>query len=96
LKFGHHGGNQPVQFAENQKVEITAQNHGFAVDTDSLDPDKVTLTHTHLNDMTCSGMAHKELPVFSVQYHPEAGPGPHDSRYLFERFTQMMDTYKKN
>lgn len=96
LKFGHHGGNQPVQFAENQKVEITAQNHGFAVDTDSLDPDKVTLTHTHLNDMTCSGMAHKELPVFSVQYHPEAGPGPHDSRYLFERFTKLMDTHKKN
>jgi len=96
LKFGHHGGNQPVQFAENGKVEITAQNHGFAVDTESLDPAKISFTHTHLNDMTCSGMAHKELPVFSVQYHPEAGPGPHDSRYLFGRFTKLMDEYRKN
>jgi carbamoyl-phosphate synthase small subunit len=91
LKFGHRGGNQPVQFHENGQVEITAQNHGFAVDPDSLDLDQVAITHTHLNDNTCSGMAHKTKPLFSVQYHPESSPGPHDSRYLFKRFTDLMD-----
>ncbi|MBX3177230.1 MAG: glutamine-hydrolyzing carbamoyl-phosphate synthase small subunit [Candidatus Hydrogenedentes bacterium] len=91
LKFGHRGGNQPVQFHENGQVEITAQNHGFAVDPGSLDPEQVVVTHTHLNDNTCSGMAHKTKPLFSVQYHPESSPGPHDSRYLFKRFTDLMD-----
>ncbi len=96
LKFGHRGGNQPVQDKTTGKVEITSQNHGFAVDPDSLDATKVDLTHLHLNDQTCSGLAHKTLPIFSVQYHPEASPGPHDSRYLFERFTKLMDAAKKN
>ena len=91
LKFGHRGGNQPVQFLENGQVEITAQNHGFAVDAASLDPAQVAVTHTHLNDQTCSGMAHTSKPLFSVQYHPESSPGPHDSRYLFKRFTDLMD-----
>jgi len=94
LKFGHRGGNQPVLRNENGCVEITAQNHGFAVDPDSLDPEKVRISHTHLNDRTVSGLEHKELPLFSVQYHPEASPGPHDSRYLFERFARLMDAAK--
>jgi len=76
-------------------VEITAQNHGFAVDTASLNPDEVEFSHIHLNDKTCSGMFHKRLPIFSVQYHPEASPGPHDSRYLFENFTRLMDAYQE-
>jgi len=90
LKFGHRGGNQPVLDTDTGKVEITSQNHGFAVDPDSLDHAKVRITHVHLNDKTCSGLAHKELPIFSVQYHPEASPGPHDSNYLFTRFIEMM------
>lgn len=94
LKFGHRGANQPVMHMETRKVEITSQNHGFAVDPKSLDLEKVEISHVHLNDMTCSGLCHKELPVFSVQYHPEASPGPHDSRYLFKRFTKLMDEYK--
>ncbi len=92
LKFGHHGGNQPVMRLDTRQVEITAQNHGFAVDVDSIKDHPVELTHVNLNDNTLEGMAHKELPVFSVQYHPEAAPGPHDSRYLFERFAEMMRT----
>jgi len=96
LKFGHRGGNQPVQFHENGQVEITAQNHGFAVDPASLDDSQVAVTHTHLNDMTCSGMAHTSKPLFSVQYHPESSPGPHDSRYLFQRFTDLMDRARAN
>lgn len=94
LKFGHRGGNQPVQFHEDGSVEITSQNHGFAVDGASLDRDHITITHTHLNDKTCSGMAHKSKPLFSVQYHPESSPGPRDSRYLFQRFMDLMDSVK--
>jgi len=93
LKFGHHGGNQPVMDMTTRKVEITAQNHGFAVDMDTM-PDSIELTHMNLNDKTVEGMCHKELPIFSVQYHPEASPGPHDSSYLFERFVAMMEIEK--
>ncbi len=90
LKFGHHGGNQPVMRLDTRQVEITSQNHGFAVDADSIKDHPVEVTHVNLNDQTLEGLAHKELPVFSVQYHPEAAPGPHDSRYLFERFVEKM------
>jgi len=89
LKFGHHGGNQPVMDLTTRKVEITSQNHGFAVDMDSLQG-HVQLTHVNLNDRTVEGLAHAELPICSVQYHPEASPGPHDANYLFQRFVEMM------
>jgi len=80
---------------ETQKVEITAQNHGFAVDPDSLNANEIALTHMNLNDQTLEGLRHKSLPLFSVQYHPEASPGPHDSAYLFERFVKMMEECKR-
>jgi carbamoyl-phosphate synthase small subunit len=89
LKFGHHGGNQPVLNTDLNKVEITAQNHGFAVDPNSL-PGDIRITHLNLNDQTVEGMEHRSLPAFCVQYHPEASPGPHDSYYLFQKFFQMM------
>ena len=95
LKFGHRGGNQPVMDHATGRVEISSQNHGFAVDADSLDPDQVAVTHINLNDQSVEGIAHKEHPVFSVQYHPESSPGPHDSRYLFDRFVKMMAANKK-
>ena len=91
LKFGHHGGNQPVKNLATDKVEITAQNHGFAVDFDSLNPEEVELTHINLNDKTVEGIRHKKHPIFSVQFHPEAGPGPHDSRYLFRQFRDWVE-----
>ena len=91
LKFGHHGGNHPVLRVEDQKVEITCQNHGFCVDLDSIPGKEVELTHVNLNDRTVEGMRHKKIPVFSVQYHPEASPGPHDSRYLFQDFLRLME-----
>jgi carbamoyl-phosphate synthase small subunit len=94
LKFGHHGSNHPVKNLLTEKVEITAQNHGFCVDPDSLPWSEVEITHVNLNDHTNEGMRHKTLPMFSVQYHPEASPGPHDARYLFEQFTNMMDSAK--
>lgn len=94
LKFGHRGGNQPVLHHDTGRVEISAQNHGFAVDPNSLDPSKVKITHTNLNDQSVEGMEHREYPIFSVQYHPEASPGPHDSRYLFKRFQRLMEDAK--
>ncbi len=94
LKFGHHGGNHPVMDLKTGKVYITVQNHGFCVDMESLDGGDIEMTHINLNDRTSEGMRHKKIPVVSVQYHPEAGPGPHDSSYLFEEFTHLMDSFK--
>ena len=94
LKFGHHGGNHPIKNLETGKVEITAQNHNFNVDPASL-PEDVVRTHTNLNDDTLAGLKHKTDPMFSVQYHPEASPGPHDSHYLFRDFRKMMEEWKK-
>jgi carbamoyl-phosphate synthase small subunit len=93
LKFGHRGGNQPVRRGDGHCIEITAQNHGFAVEPGSLQ-DAAVVTHINLNDNTVEGLHHKQLPAFSVQYHPEASPGPHDARYLFEEFIQMMAKHK--
>jgi carbamoyl-phosphate synthase small subunit len=90
LKFGHRGGNHPVKNLLTGKIEITSQNHGFAVDPESLDKSRIEITHLNLNDGTNEGFRHRELPLFSVQYHPEASPGPHDSDYLFKEFVEMM------
>jgi carbamoyl-phosphate synthase small subunit len=94
LKFGHHGGNHPVKQLETGKIEITAHNHNFAVDPDSLKESEVIKTHIDLNDSTLEGLRHRTLPLFSVQYHPEASPGPHDSHYLFGDFMKMMEEWK--
>jgi carbamoyl-phosphate synthase small subunit len=94
LKFGHHGGNHPVKNNSTGKVEITAHNHNFAVDPDSINANEVELTHVDLNDQTLEGLRHKTLPLFSVQYHPEAAPGPHDSHYLFHDFRRLMEEWK--
>ena len=94
LKFGHHGGNHPIKNLETGKVEITSQNHNFNVDPESL-PKDVVQTHVNLNDNTLAGLKHKSDPMFSVQYHPEASPGPHDSHYLFRDFRKMMEEWKK-
>jgi carbamoyl-phosphate synthase small subunit len=90
LKFGHHGGNQPVKDLVTDKVEITSQNHGFAVDPESL-AGRARVTHVNLNDRTVEGLAIDGQPTFSVQYHPEASPGPHDAAYLFRRFVDLME-----
>lgn len=89
LKFGHHGGNHPVRHAATGRIEITAHNHNFAVDADTL-PAEAEPTHWDLNDQTLEGLRHRSLPLFSVQYHPEAAPGPHDSHYLFDEFVRLM------
>jgi carbamoyl-phosphate synthase small subunit len=94
LKFGHRGGNQPVKDLRTDTIAITAQNHGFCVDIDSMDRTKVELTHINPNDGTLEGMRHKELPIYSVQYHPEASPGPHDAQRLFGDFITMMKEYR--
>jgi carbamoyl-phosphate synthase small subunit len=92
LKFGHRGANQPVMDLATTKVEITSQNHGFCVDQESIQDQAVVMTHLNLNDRTLEGLSHKQIPVFCVQYHPEASPGPHDADYLFDRFVTMMET----
>jgi len=94
LKFGHHGANQPVQNLFTRRVEVTSQNHGFAVDQSTLDPDQIEVTHINLNDQTVEGFRHKKLPLFAVQYHPEAAPGPHDANYLFMNFVELMKENK--
>jgi carbamoyl-phosphate synthase small subunit len=95
LKFGHHGGNHPVKQVPTGKIEITAHNHNFAVDPDSLNANEVELTHIDLNDNTLEGMRHRSMPLFCVQYHPEASPGPHDSHYLFKDFVKMMEEWRR-
>ena len=90
LKFGHRGANQPVQNLENGRIEITSQNHGFSVDADGLPAGEVEITHMNLNDRTLEGLRHRKYPLFTVQYHPEASPGPHDARYLFQEFKRRM------
>jgi carbamoyl-phosphate synthase small subunit len=93
LKFGHRGGNQPVKDLRTGRISITSQNHGFAVDPASLPPE-IEVTHINLNDGTVEGMRHRDLPVFSVQYHPEAAPGPNDASYFFEEFAELIETTK--
>lgn len=95
LKFGHRGGNQPIKEVNTGKVYITSENHGFAVDIKSITKERVRATHVNLNDGTLEGMEHETYPIFSVQFHPEASPGPHDSYGLFAKFRQMMETFKK-
>ena len=96
LKFGHHGGNQPVKDVKTGKVAISVQNHGFCVDIDSLSKKDIEITHVNLNDGTLEVMRHKKLPVFSVQFHPEASPGPHDAGYMFAQFAALMKKHKKH
>jgi len=94
LKFGHHGGNHPVKEIKTGKVSITVQNHGFCVDIDTLNKKEVEITHINLNDLTLEGMRHKKLPIFSVQFHPESSPGPHDARCLFKSFVKLMENWR--
>ncbi len=96
LKFGHHGANHPIKNLDTGKVEITSQNHNYAVDPTTLDATTTEVTHVNLNDETVAGLKHRTHPMFSVQYHPEASPGPHDSHYLFKDFRKMMDEWRKS
>lgn len=95
LKFGHRGANQPVKNLLTGRIEITSQNHGFAVDTDSLKSENIEITHINLNDNTLEGFRHKDYPIFTAQYHPEASPGPHDAKYLFDEFKALINKKKK-
>ncbi len=95
LRFGHRGSNHPVRIVDSARIEITAQNHGFAIDPGSIDGREVALTHLHLNDDTVAGIRHRRHPAFSVQFHPEASPGPHDSHYLFHRFVDDMQRWRR-
>ena len=93
MKFGHHGGNQPVMNLKTRRVEITAQNHGFAVEPSSINTD-CSITSINLNDNTIEGISHNSLPIISIQYHPEASPGPHDSSYVFKEFIDLIERLK--
>jgi carbamoyl-phosphate synthase small subunit len=95
LRYGHHGVNHPIMNLSTNRVEITSQNHNYSIDPNSINKEQVEITHINLNDQTIAGIQHKKLPAFSVQYHPESSPGPHDSRYLFHYFIKMMDKEKK-
>lgn len=94
LKFGHHGGNHPVKDLKTGRISITSQNHNFCVDIDSLNKDDIEITYINLNDNTLEGMRHKKLPIFSVQFHPENAPGPHDAEYIFDQFIEMVQKFK--
>jgi carbamoyl-phosphate synthase small subunit len=94
LKFGHHGANHPVKDLKTGRISITVQNHGFCVDVGSLDKKDIEMTHVNLNDNTSEGLKHKKFPIFSVQFHPEASPGPHDAKYLFKDFIKLMENWR--
>ena len=96
LRFGHHGVNHPIMNLATKQVEITSQNHNYAIDPHSINKKEVEITHVNLNDQTVAGIKHKKFPAFSVQYHPESSPGPHDSRYLFQYFIKMMEKEKSS
>ena len=96
LKFGHHGGNQPVKDLRTSTIHITVQNHGFCVDDSTLPQGDFTVTHINLNDQTLEGIEHKKYPAFSVQFHPESAPGPHDAKYMFQKFVKMIEKNKVN
>ena len=94
LKFGHHGANHPVKDFEGNRIAVTSQNHGFCVDIKSLDSREVEVIHLNLNDQSVEGIRHRNFPAFSIQYHPESAPGPHDAKYLFNQFIEMIDKHK--